>query len=140
MRKKVIIIAILSIIYIIGFPIFKEKVIDAPYTVLIETTGEKNEASGGTEIWIDGIQKDGEEVALSSVFMGNGWENRGRLFHVGAEQTKSKLIVRSKEKTVIKFVTHPYSGKVKVTDLQGNTETIDLYSAEEGTLEYTISY
>lgn len=140
MRKKVIIIAILSIIYIIGFPIFKDHVVDAPYTVWIETTGEKNESSGGTEIWIDSIQRDDKTLALNTIFLGNGWENPGRLFHAGAEQTKSRLVVRSKEATVITFVTHPYSGKVKVTDSQGNVETIDLYSAEEGTLEYTISY
>lgn len=138
MRKKVIIFAVLSIIYIIGFPIFKEYVLDAPYMLVIETTGEKNETSSGLEIWIDGILKDGTSLDINTLRLGKGWENRGRLFNTGEKSSSWKLCVRSREKTVITFVTHPYSGIVKITDPEGNTEVIDLYSSVEGTYSYTV--
>ena len=139
MRKKVIIVAILSIIYIIGFPVFKEYVLDAPYSFVIETTGEKNESSGGTEIWIDGIKKDGENVNLNTLKLGENWENRGRIFNSGEKSSSWKLCVRSKKATVITFVTHPYSGIVKITDSKGNTKAIDLYSPREEIYSYTVN-
>lgn len=139
MRKKVIIIAILSIIYIIGYPIFKEHVLDAPYMLVIDVTGEKNEASGGTEVWIDSILRDGKGIDINTLSLGEGWENRGRLFHTGEESVSWKFCVRSKEETVIIFVTHPYSGIVKITDSEGNTEEIDLYSPVESTYIYKVA-
>lgn len=139
MRKRIVVIAILSIIYIIGFPIFKEYVLDAPYIVIIEVTGEKNDQSGGTEVWIDGIYRDGEILDIGTLQLDKGWENRGRLFNTGEESSKWKLYIRSKEKTSITFVTHPYSGIVKVIDSKGKVEVIDLYSSVQGIYSYTVN-
>lgn len=138
MRKKIKFFILLSLIYIIGFPFLKEYVLDAPYMFVIEITGEKNEASGGTEIWIDSVLRDGVELEMNGLHLGEGWENRGRLFHRGDKSTDWKLCIRSREQTVITFVTHPYSGIVKIKGPKGNTATVDLYSPEEGRYRYTI--
>lgn len=137
MRKKIIIFGILSIIYIVGFPFIKEHVLDAPYLLTIEVVGEKDENSGGTEIWLDSISKDGESMNLNTLPLGDNWENRGRIYNPGNERSCWKICIRSKKETVITFLTHPYSGIVKITDPEGNVEVINLYSSEEGKCEYT---
>ena len=85
MRKKAIILAIVSIIYIIGFPLLKNKVLDARYTIVLEVTGEANGQSKGTEIWIDSIYRDGAAVDFTKLALDRGWENRGRLFYRDSE-------------------------------------------------------
>ena len=137
MRKKITIFGILSIIYIIVFPFVKEYVMDAPYKLVIEIEGEKNENSKGTEIWINSISRDGEFLDLNNVFLGEGWEIRERIFNTGEKCTSWKIYIRSKQETVITFVKHPYSGIVKITDPEGKTEIIDLYSPEEVIYEYS---
>ncbi len=140
MRKKAFILAIISIIYIIGFPVLKNKVLDAKYTIILEVTGEANELSRGTEIWIDSIYRDGEAVDLTKLPLNAGWENRGRLFNPGTEAAEWSIVIRSKEDTRIDFVTHPYSGMVRVIDYKGNAVELDLYSEEEGTKSFTLDY
>lgn len=138
MRKKIIIFGILSIIYIIGFPLFKQHVLDAKYNITVQITGNKNEASQGTEIWIDTIKKDGEAIDFSKLILSGNWENTGRLFNPGKEATEWSFVVRSKDMTEITFITHPYSGMVTITDGNGNVKEIDLYSPEQGEYKYLI--
>ncbi len=140
MRKKAIILAIVSIIYIIGFPLLKNKVLDARYTIVLEVTGEANGQSKGTEIWIDSIYRDGAAVDFTKLALDRGWENRGRLFNAGTEAEKWSIVIRSKKDTRIDFVTHPYSGVVRVIDYRGNVTELDLYSEEEGTKSFILNY
>lgn len=140
MRKKAIILAIVSIIYIIGFPLLKNKVLDARYTIVLEVTGEANGQSKGTEIWIDSIYRDGTAVDFTKLALDRGWENRGRLFNAGTEAEKWSIVIRSKKDTRIDFVTHPYSGVVRVIDFRGNVTELDLYSEEEGTKSFILNY
>ena len=135
MRKKIIIFGILSIIYIVGFPFIKEYMLDAPYLFTV-VVGEKDEKSSGTEIWLDNISKDGESLDLNTLPLGDNWENRGRIYNPGSEKSRWKICIRSRKETVITFLTHPYSGVVKITDPKGNIEIINLYSPEEGKYEY----
>lgn len=136
MRRKVIIIAILSIIYIIIFPVIREFFIEAPYTFTIEAMGQKNEDSGGTEVWIDGVYRDGERLGIEEIRLSDGWENVGRIYSSGEDNSSLKICIKSKEETVIVFVTHPYSGLVKITNPEGDTEIIDLYSSTDGIYSY----
>lgn len=140
MRKKAIILAVISIIYILGFPLLKNKVLDARYTIIIEIAGESNPLSKGTEIWIDSIWQDHEETDLSSFALGADWENRGRLFNPGIESSEWRIVIRSKENTRIDFVTHPFSGVVRIIDYRGNVTELDLYSGEEGRKSFILNY
>ena len=49
-------------------------------------------------------------------------------------------MIRSKKDTRIDFVTHPYSGVVRVIDYRGNVTELDLYSEEEGTKSFILNY
>lgn len=140
MRKKAFILAIISIVYIVGYPLLKNKVLDAKYMIEISITGESCELSKGTEIWIDSIWMDGAEVDLSGLTLGEYWENRGRLFNPGTKPAEWTVLIRSKESTRIDFVTHPFSGKIRITDYQGNVTEMDLYSAEEGKKSFQLNY
>ena len=140
MRKKAIILAIISIVYIIGFPLLKNKVLDARYTIVLEVTGEANALSKGTEIWIDSIYRDGAVVDITKLALDAGWENRVRLFNPGTEAGKWFIVIRSKKNTRIDFVTHPYSGIVRITDYEGNVSEFDLYSEEEDTKSLILNY
>ncbi len=132
MRKKIIVVAVLSAAYVIFFPLFREWVINQRYGFEFIVSGEKNEASLGTEIWVDSVLADGEVCDLSRFAQGDGWEQRGRVFHPGAKAGRHTVIFPYKESLEIVFIKHPYSGVIRVKH-KGVTRTIDLYSEEEET-------
>lgn len=138
MKKKIIIFGILSVIYILGFPLLKHHVIDAKYKITIQTTNEKNKSSKGTEVWINSIKKDEKLVDLTTVILEDNWENRGRLYNPGNVEGEWSFVIKSKDKTTITFITHPYSGIVSITDGRGNSTELDLYSEEQNELEFVI--
>lgn len=140
MRKKILIILVVSVIYILFFPIFKNEVLDARYVISIEVLAGASGQSRGSEVWIDAIRKDGEIINLAEVPLDGNWENRGRLFHAGEENELWEIVVRSKNTTTITFITHPYSGRVRITDYKGRVQELDLYSEKEGTVEYRLEY
>lgn len=138
MKKKIIIFGILSVMYILGFPLLKHHVLDAKYKITIQTTNEKNKSSKGTEVWINSIKKDEELVDLTTVILEDSWENRGRLYNPGNVEGEWSFVIKSKDKTTITFITHPYSGSVIITDGYGNSTELDLYSEEQGELEFVV--
>ena len=116
MRKKILIILLVSVIYILFCPILKNEVLDARYVISIEVLAGVSGQSQGSEVWIDAIRKDGELINLAELPLDGNWENRGRLFHSGEESELWEIEVRSKNTTTITFITHPYSGRVRITD------------------------
>ncbi len=139
LKRKIFYCILLSILFIIVFPIIKNKVLDKKYTVYIETTGDKNDLSKGTEIWIDSISKDGVLVANESIALQNGWEFNGRIFSPGNKKYKLKLNIRYRKNAKIKFIKHEYSGIVNIIDGNGNKLTVDLYSSKQEIYEYDLN-
>ncbi len=135
MKKKILIFGVVSAIYIIFFPFLYHKVFYKQYIIEIIPTCEKNKESLGNEVWINRIIIDGEESDLSQYILADGWENRGRLFSTGITESNLILEIHAKETIVIEFVSHPYSGIVKLQDYNGNVDTVDLYSDTEGYLQ-----
>lgn len=132
MEKKIKIFLLLSIVYIVIFPLFKNYVLDRDYYVRLIAEGTKNEKSLGTEVWIDGIYVDGEMYDFSQLELPQqGWELLGRVFNPGTEQDVLDVKIKYKETLEIVFVTHPYSGKVSVVN-KADKKEFDLYSSEEG--------
>lgn len=132
MRNKIIFFYIFSIIYIIVFPTLKNRVLDKPYYVSFIVDGAKNESSKGTEVWIDCIYTDGEIYDLSKfVLSESDWTYTGRVFCPGNEPSVLETKIPYKKTLEIVFITHPYSGNVKVIN-NSNENVIDLYSPEEG--------
>ena len=134
MKKKLLIFLVISIAYILIFPYVKTNIIDKKYIFEIAATGEKNNKSNGTEVWIDSIEADGKEMNMSNLSLTTSWENRGRLYNPGTAGTL-KVIIRGKN-SQINFIQHPYSGIVKVKDPNGNVKKIDLYSDEQKSYSY----
>ena len=67
MKKKLLIFLVISIAYILIFPYVKTNIIDKKYIFEIAATGEKNNKSNGTEVWIDSIEADGKEMNMSNL-------------------------------------------------------------------------
>lgn len=133
MKKKIVILGIVSVIYIIFFPFIYNNMIHKQYVIEISPACDKNEKSFGNEVWINRIIIDGRNSELSQYILDDGWENRGRLFSAGNTKNILILKIHAKEKITIEFISHPYSGIVKVRDYNGNENIIDLYSDIEGT-------
>lgn len=131
MKKKILILGILSIIYILFFPFFFNNVIYKRYTIQISSIGEKDIVSKGTEIWINRILVDGKETDLSKYLLDDGWEYNGRIFSAGNTESTFTLKLHAKEKIEIEFVTHPYSGIIQIQNYDKSIDTINLYSNTE---------
>ena len=136
MKKKFIIFFIISFIYIVFFPILKEKVLDKDYYFTLETEGLKNDKSLGTEIWLDHIEVDGKEYDMSKIVRPEGFEYNGRLYCTGEVPASLTTVIKYKHSIKFVFIKHPYSGIVIFTGF-GQKCSIDLYSDEQETFSYS---
>ncbi len=136
MKKKFIIFFIISFIYIIFFPILKEKVLDKDYYFTLETQCLKNDKSFGTEVWLDHIEVDGKEYDMSKIVRPEGWEYNGRLYSTGEVPASLTTVIKYKHSIKFVFIKHPYSGIVIFTGF-GQKCSIDLYSDEQETFSYS---
>lgn len=140
MRKKIVNFAVISVLFILFFPMARKSIIE--YTTnyccfVLETTAEKNSESNGSEVWVDGIIVDGIEVDLSTIELEKGWESNGRIYSNGDSKYSLNINLEYKESVQIRFIKHPYSGVVNI--ISGDKkQTIDLFSETEMTEIYTI--
>lgn len=133
MRKKIIVFAVLSAVYIIFFPMLREWIVNERYGFEFIVSGEKNEESLGTEIWLDAVLADGEMCDLSRFALGDGWEQQGRIFNPGMEPGRHTVVFPYGERVEFVFIKHPYSGVIQVKH-KGETRKIDLFSEKEETV------
>lgn len=131
MKKKIIIFFVISIIYILLFPEFKERVLDKDYYVTIAVSGEKNEASVGTVVRVNAIVADGQVYDLSKVIRPQEWGVDGEIGNAGNVAAELVAKIKYKHKLEIIFAAGPDSGKVSVTN-RGETKVLDLYALEAG--------
>jgi len=103
--------------------------------VTITATGEKNEASLSSEVWIVDIAVDGKNLNLSR-YLTDGWVRKegGELVSTEGSVT---LKLKQYQNLYIGFVAHPWSGIVEVTSPSG-TERDDLYLEAEYTTRFAI--
>lgn len=112
------------------------------FTVYITATGEKNENSQGTEIWISEITVDNERVDLSTVWHDEAWiyDKSTEYLYAVPENKKSILEFSFIKAGVIRieFIRHEWSGIVGVDSTNGDTEFIDLYKKDGDSMVYSI--
>lgn len=141
MKKKIFVFGMASILFILIFPVIRMKIEEQSTNIcelVIETTGTHNPKSNGTEVWIDGINVDGNDIDLSAIELAQGWELNGRIFSKGDTQYYLKIELPYKECLQIRFIKHPYSGivnviygdKKNIIDLFAEQEMIDIYKIE----------
>ena len=110
-------------------------------TVRIEATGEKNENSKGSEIWMGGISIDGEKVNLDTIWHDSVWKYDPSVNYLIATPSEYSSAIQfsceQARKIEIEFQTSEYSGIVEITDDEKN-EKIDLYEKENGSRRYII--
>lgn len=110
-------------------------------TVTIEATGEKNENSKGSEIWMGSISIDGEKVNLDTIWHDSVWKYDPAINYLIATPSEQSSTIQfsceQARKIEIEFQTSEYSGIVEITDDEKN-EKIDLYAKETGRKRYTI--
>lgn len=138
MRKRIIILGIISVIYVCFFPIIRNNVIYNQIDLEIASGYGKNPISLGTEVWIDHIDVDGKTMDLSTIQLADGWNWNGRIYADGSQIVKQRLHFQYLHNISIYFVKHPYSGYARVT-VSDKQEDIDLFAESETILEYTIS-
>ena len=111
-------------------------------TIHITATGEKNENSQGTEIWISEITADNENVDLSTVWHDDVWtydKNTEYLYAVPKDRESILEFSFRKESVIqIGFIKHEWSGLVSVDSTNGVNETIDLYDKDGDNVVYSI--
>lgn len=135
MKKKILVFFLISIIYIIFFPLFLNNVIYHQMEVEITSGYGKNEKAEGTEVWIDQIIIDGEPISLDTIPLNGDWTYTGRIFSGGKEKSMLKIFIRYKKSISINFIKHPYSGMVRVRTTHKDN-VLDLYDENQSIQEY----
>lgn len=138
MKRKVVIFLLLSAVFIVGFPLFRNHVLVKRIVLTIITMNEKNPDSGGVEVWIDSLMEDKRVIANSQITITDGWEDRGRIYSAGDGYYELEIPMTYMQNGKINFLKHPYSGKVEIRIDNQTVEVIDLYSDQEQVYEYLI--
>lgn len=106
---------------------------NVPLKVTIEATGEKNQASQGTEVWIKSIQIDDKSIDLQALVEDNEWEfKNGKLVSYQNQPKQLSQLLECKDSIKIELVKHPYSGKA-IVSIGNESSELDLYSNVEHT-------
>ncbi|MFA9463371.1 MAG: hypothetical protein ACERKN_03655 [Velocimicrobium sp.] len=138
MNKKLVVFMILSILFIVVFPNYKNKVLDKKYKIQITVEESKNARTLGSEVWIDGFNADGKMLDNAKIPLDAGWECNGRIFSEGDSTYSLNTVIKYKKTCSIIFVKHPYSGAVLIKTGNGKEDVIDLYSPTEEIFEYVV--
>ena len=100
----------------------------AVFRLEVTALGEKNAASHGTEVWVQGLYSEvsGRRLSLEPMRVSGEWEEKyGKLLSAGRPAATLRWEGSLDQEAVLKIVRHPYSGMVRVA-LDGETQTVDL--------------
>lgn len=132
--RKIILSVVVAVLFIIMFPMqFSESI-----HLEIKATGQKNESSKGSEVWLRELKDDNRLVPASDISLG-GWEIE-REMPVSYRNQPSIMTWEGKaNQLTISLASHPYSGYVDIT-INGKTRTYDLYNSSDSfkTLQFSI--
>ncbi len=105
--------------------------------VRVRPTLNRNEASRGTEVWLVNASPNPGEPSVPWDFIERAGDWRE---HAESHRPYGRCLVSQQGGSLrvpvdrdpeLRFMTHPYSGKVTV-EFRGRRETVDLYSADSG--------
>jgi hypothetical protein len=105
----------------------------AVFRLEVTALGEKNAASQGTEVWVQGLysQVSGRRLPLEPMRVSGEWEEKyGKLLSAGQPAATLRWEGSLDQEAVLKIVRHPYSGRVRVA-LDGEAQTVDLFSPSQ---------
>ena len=137
MKNRLLIFSVISLLIIFLYPSIRNNFLVKQCNLNIQTLNDKNTDAKGTEVWIDSISVDGEIIPNNSIKLTDGWEVPNRLFSAGNGSFELLINFEYKDSIVITFITHPYSGKIKIKNDE-KEEVIDLYSKSQDILVYEI--
>jgi hypothetical protein len=105
--------------------------------IQIEATGQRNSASQGNEVWLLAVQSDSAEpYDLDQVKHDGQWLKRANdatpTGHCLVSSGKAYAFVPSEPDVSLLFMTHPWSGKVRIGYHRQQLE-VDLYNKDGGT-------
>lgn len=135
-KKNWLFLAVISLIVtVIACSTFMRKIFIMPEngslgTIKITATGEKNSLSAGTEVRIESIKINGEEVNLESVPKTGNWKMDGNLLVCYDVKKSDEITIPydNPKEIDITFVKQSGSGMVEVkTDK--TDEVLDMYSS-----------
>lgn len=100
-------------------------------------------AEGNGEVWLVEAEADGKSIPLSQLSTEEkyNWEYNADyddyVYYPGEETEDNGLSIEIAGQDIkLKFGANSWSGSVLVTNSEGNTEVLELYSEEQGTREY----
>lgn len=130
--KLLIIIICLTISVIVSYFMPLHETVNNSITKLTFTaTGNKNQNSKASEVWIRGLQINEINIPLNSLIGEGGWQLKGESIVSYKNQPVSFSInLKTDDNVKINFLSHAWSGIVKV-NYQGQERITDLYSSNE---------
>jgi len=98
--------------------------------VKVTALGEKNEKAHASEVWIKGITTGGTSVNMSTIPLSPDWDEKyHQLASFRKQPATQEISIQYAGPYEIEFLTHEWSGKVKIED-GTNTTIVDLYKQE----------
>jgi hypothetical protein len=130
-----------AVVLVVGLPI-RPPVVPRAQQLELVATGEKNNASQGSEVWVDGLDlANGTTVAATDFILDAGWQVRNGL---AMSQDRQPATLRWQGPTSgdarLRLLTHGWSGVVQVRWNGGQARTLDLYSATAGEAVVPLPY
>lgn len=141
LNRRVIVLSLCfsAVVAGLGYPYLVPVEMEGRAQITLTALGEKDSASAASEIWIKGIDNGGGAYDLTTLSMGRGWERKpDNLIVSYRDQPASLTITVDKASSpVVRFLEHPWSGKVSISD--GNKVTVvNLYKKDHGEYAYSI--
>lgn len=141
-KKLIILISLLGALFFVqykGMDLIPKEYIDSQ--ISITTSNEKNTNSNGNEVWILGINIDGNPIDLKSLESISGFtekEDSGALVAIGGEENGiCNIDVKGNSNVDIIFGMHAWSGVVYINNLD-KYEKLDLYDVNSSQYVYHI--
>ncbi|WP_133054733.1 DUF6020 family protein [Niastella populi] len=112
----------------------------SPYVGYVKVTalGEKNDSARAPEVWITSINNSETQQSLNAISLAKGWEkNYNYILSARDQPATQEIKIRNSGKYEIEFISHSWSGKVKIED-GSNTTIVDLFrEGPAGSYTYT---
>ncbi|WP_313623695.1 hypothetical protein [Achromobacter sp.] len=104
----------------------------------IQATGDKNQFSKGTEVWLHGAfgVNDGKKIPWESGAIDSAWEKRDD-FYVSYRAQPNAITLKYEKPVVLELLAHPFAGMVRLK-WEGNMRDVDLHSTSTHMLRIVV--
>lgn len=139
--KKVLLATFVSILLVsVGGDLFNNHKYQSS-TITITATGDKNDQSNSTEVWITGVKINGTNIDLQTLntkYELGDWQFRdGALLSNSEKPTNISINFPASKEIELSFLKHDWSGIINVVDGL-ESHQIDLYSQTSGDYVYSL--